>query len=78
MFVIDAGACIDCGACVTECPVQAIHPHDDLPDGAAPFAAVNAAYSAGVSAVRIQLKQLGIPLDGGVDPAYFSPSELAG
>jgi ferredoxin len=78
MFVIDARACIDCGACVTECPVHAIHPHDDLPDGGAPFVAVNAAYSAGLGAVRIQLEQLRIPLDGRVDPAYFPPSELAG
>jgi ferredoxin len=78
MFVIDARACIDCGACVTECPVTAIHPHDELPAGGAPYAAVNAAYPRGLDAVRMQLQLIGIPLDPRVDPAYFPPSELAG
>mgnify|MGYP001473853948 CR=1 FL=1 len=29
MLVIDPDGCIDCGACVPECPVEAIHQDDD-------------------------------------------------
>ena len=32
MLFIDPDACIDCGLCVDECPVQAIYPEEDLPD----------------------------------------------
>lgn len=28
---IDADSCIDCGACVSECPVEAIYPDLDVP-----------------------------------------------
>lgn len=31
MLVIDPEECIDCGACVSECPVSAIYAPDDLP-----------------------------------------------
>src|SRR5258708_7924763 len=30
---IDPDTCIDCGACVPECPVTAIFPNDDVPEG---------------------------------------------
>ena len=32
MLVIDPDECIDCGACVDECPVTAIFPEEDLPE----------------------------------------------
>ena len=32
MLVIDPIECIDCGACVPECPVEAIYLDDDVPD----------------------------------------------
>jgi ferredoxin len=32
MLVIDPDECIDCGACVDECPVTAIYPEEDLPE----------------------------------------------
>ncbi|MCZ6765873.1 MAG: 4Fe-4S binding protein [bacterium] len=32
MLYIDADECIDCGACVPECPVEAIYPEDELPE----------------------------------------------
>jgi len=30
-FYIDASTCIDCGACVPECPFHAIFPEDEVP-----------------------------------------------
>jgi ferredoxin len=32
MLVIDAEVCIDCGACIPECPVQAIYTEEDVPE----------------------------------------------
>jgi ferredoxin--NADP+ reductase len=31
-YYIDPDTCIDCGACVPECPTEAILPEEDLPD----------------------------------------------
>jgi NAD-dependent dihydropyrimidine dehydrogenase PreA subunit len=39
---IDPDACIDCGACVPACPVQAIFPEDELPEKWAHFTQVDA------------------------------------
>ena len=33
MLVINPDECIDCGACVPECPVDAIFADTDIPDG---------------------------------------------
>lgn len=30
-FYVDPGTCIDCGACVPECPYAAIYPADEVP-----------------------------------------------
>lgn len=30
-YYIDAGICIDCGACVPECPFHAIFPEEEIP-----------------------------------------------
>ena len=30
-YYIDAATCIDCGACVPECPYHAIYPEDEVP-----------------------------------------------
>ena len=32
MLYIDPDECIDCGACVPECPTKAIYHEDDVPD----------------------------------------------
>ncbi|HLF17881.1 MAG TPA: 4Fe-4S dicluster domain-containing protein [Candidatus Omnitrophota bacterium] len=42
MLVIDPEVCIDCGACIPECPVQAIYTEADVPDKWKSFIATNA------------------------------------
>lgn len=42
MLYIDPDECIDCGACVPECPVQAIYDEADLPDDKQGWIQVNA------------------------------------
>jgi ferredoxin--NADP+ reductase len=44
MLYIDPQACIDCGACVAECPVEAIYSEDGLPTELALFKDLNAAF----------------------------------
>jgi ferredoxin len=45
MLVIDPDECIDCGACVDECPAHAIYPEEDLPDNYQDFLELNVSYS---------------------------------
>jgi ferredoxin len=52
MLVIDPIECIDCGACLPECPVEAIFPADELPPQWAGFESVNAAWADGAPAVE--------------------------
>jgi ferredoxin len=40
-LVIDPEECIDCGACVEPCPVQAIFPEDELPEKWKFYATIN-------------------------------------
>ncbi|MBI4229786.1 MAG: ferredoxin family protein [Planctomycetes bacterium] len=42
MIYIDPEACIDCGACVPECPVEAIFADSDVPEGQKQYTAINA------------------------------------
>jgi ferredoxin len=46
MLYIDPQECIDCGACVPECPVEAIFFEGDLPDDWKPYSALNAEMAA--------------------------------
>ncbi|HEX7826574.1 MAG TPA: 4Fe-4S binding protein, partial [Mycobacterium sp.] len=43
---IDPATCIDCGACMDECPVDAIHGEWDLPNQLGDHLAINAEYFA--------------------------------
>ena len=42
MLVIDPGTCIDCEACVPQCPVNAIYPDHELPEEYADWEEKNA------------------------------------
>ncbi len=42
MLVIDPDECIDCGVCIPECPVEAIHTEEDLPQSQLDYIALNA------------------------------------
>jgi ferredoxin len=42
MLFIDPDVCIDCGACVSKCPVQAIYEDLDLPDHLEEWVDINA------------------------------------
>ncbi|MCP1169565.1 ferredoxin [Limimaricola litoreus] len=41
MFYIHPEECINCGLCLSICPVDAIHYDEELPEEARPFAAIN-------------------------------------
>ena len=41
MLFIDPLECIDCGACISECPVEAIFHEDDVPDKWHEYIALN-------------------------------------
>ena len=45
LLVIHPEECIDCGACVPECPVEAIFSEDELPEGQEKFIELNAELS---------------------------------
>ena len=38
---IDPDVCVDCGACIPACPVQAIYDVVDMPDDKQPWIAIN-------------------------------------
>ena len=44
MLYIQPDECIDCGACVPECPVSAIFPMEDVPEAWKSFIEKNADY----------------------------------
>jgi ferredoxin len=44
---VDPDECIDCGACVPECPVDAIYHEDDVPEELGPDVERNAAFFRG-------------------------------
>ena len=46
MLYIDPDECIDCGACESACPVEAIFPDDKVPAGEEKYIQINADYFA--------------------------------
>lgn len=46
MLVIDPVECIDCGACIDECPVHAIYAEEDLPEKYREWLELNVKYTA--------------------------------
>ena len=42
MLYIDNDVCIDCAACIPECPVEAIYEEDDLPEDKKIWIEINA------------------------------------
>jgi len=54
MLAIEPTECIDCGACVPACPVQAIYQEDDVPDDQKEFIALNKSLSQGWPMINTQ------------------------
>ena len=52
MLYIDPEECIDCGACIDECPVSAIYTEDDVPASEEKWTAINAERAAGLPVVN--------------------------
>lgn len=73
MLVIDPDTCIDCGACVPVCPIQAIYPEDEVPEYYESFIELNAdKYEDGENVTD----NLG-PLEGAKDLAEIKEAEAA-
>jgi ferredoxin len=58
MLVIDPDECIDCGACVPECPVEAIYDESELPEELREWVAVNAERSKALPVINEQQEPL--------------------
>jgi ferredoxin len=52
MLYIDPNECIDCGACVPECPVEAIFDETQVPDAKKEWIKINADKAAGLPVVN--------------------------
>jgi ferredoxin len=61
-LVIDPDECIDCSACVSECPVEAIYAEDEIPPSEMQYIGINAQMAA-------ELKDQGAqPITEQIDP----------
>ena len=61
MLYIDPTACIDCDACVPECPVEAIFYEENVPAEWREFIALNAEMAAAVPRNHLQTAAAGAP-----------------
>lgn len=58
MLYIDPAICIDCSACITECPVQAIYEGDYLPEDKLHWIEINASRAAELPTCRDPMEPL--------------------
>ena len=58
MLVIDPDVCIDCGACIPECPVQAIYTEEDVPAEQKKYIQINKERAAQLPVIREKKKPL--------------------
>jgi ferredoxin len=55
MLYIDPNECIDCGACVPECPVEAIFDETQVPDDKKEWTKINADKAAGLPVINTKV-----------------------
>jgi len=55
---INPDECIDCGACVDPCPVEAIHSEEDVPAGSREWVVINHLYFRDREAARARVEEL--------------------
>ena len=58
MLVIDPEICIDCAACVSECPVQAIYSESDVPEKWKHYVQLNAQKAPNLPVITQKKKSL--------------------
>ena len=58
MLYIDPAECIDCGACVPECPVEAIFDETQVPDNQKHWTDINAERSSALPVINLQVDPL--------------------
>jgi ferredoxin len=58
MLYIDPDVCIDCSACIPECPVQAILEDDDITEDMEKWIAINAEKAPGLPVCDEQMDPL--------------------
>ena len=58
MIYIDPDVCIDCSACIPECPVQAIYEDDDIPEDQEQWIEINAEKAPGLPVCEDQMEPL--------------------
>lgn len=61
MIYIHPEECIDCGACVPECPVEAIFPQEEVPENMKQYIQINAERSQAPCIAHITAKQDPLP-----------------
>jgi ferredoxin len=58
MLYIDPEVCIDCSACIPECPVEAIYEEDDIPEGQEGWIEINAEKSVDLPLIEEPMEPL--------------------
>ena len=62
-LVIDPDVCIDCGACIPECPVQAIYALEDVPEKWKSYIALNKEKAPTLPVINQKKTPLGPPIN---------------